>query len=73
MITLPTSPAAWVRVGDRVLLPKATRYVRIVNVEYAVSDIRDIRVTYADINTGKGIRTRSIRRNARVILYPEGI
>lgn len=63
---MPTMPVAWLRKGDRALLPGAVRYVRIMAVEGS-------RVTYADLNSGNGIRTRTIRPNARVILYPEGM
>jgi hypothetical protein len=67
---MPTSPAAWIREGDRVCLPRARRFVRVVGISPSPMDSRYVRVTYADINSGKGIRTRAIRTNARVILYP---
>jgi hypothetical protein len=65
-MSLPTMPVAWIRKGDRTLLPGATRYVRILAVEGS-------RVTYADLNTGKGIRTRTLAPNARCVMYPEGM
>jgi len=64
-----TIPARLINNNDVVLMPKATRYVRVVSV---VTDLvtRKVSVTYCNINTGKGMRTKTLKPFDHVTMYP---
>jgi hypothetical protein len=64
-----TIPATLIKNNDVVLMPKASRYVRVVS---HVTDIntRAVRVTYCNMVTGKGERTKTLLPFTHVTLYP---
>jgi len=65
---MDTIAARHIRTDDVVLMPNAKVIVRVVSV---VTDLhtRRVRVSYANINTGKGMRTKTLKPFDQVGLY----
>lgn len=55
--------------GDVVMLPRRARFVRVESVN--VLDNGSIRVSYSNLHTGAGIRSRTLAINSQVTLHPQ--